>query len=646
MKTLIRISVFACLLLLPILIVPPQAAGLSPVSCVESTGGPLGRTNLLGTTWYDNQHNGTIGRMVSMTPGRGLHFCWTNGLDSLAASRHVFYNYWDPATSDLAWPDIGYQIDQGYRGGYSNVANYSGGEVLIAYHTQNDPEGDWYIQILTDFMIGFGPFWSTIENPSWGQLCWPKLAVCGRDFIHVVGFENSDHEHNRIAYARSQDGGMIFSEWEIVDTLLTQSVEIAASPVSDKVGMAYTRNISTATDWYTWPWIYHFFNNDAILIESDDGVHWDFSDRKNITRIIDPDTSRYPDTTWAWGDTLRPFSDVSLLYDQGDFAHLAFTTRGVWKFTPVFGPIPHDSSGVYVTYDASMIWHWSEQHDTLTRIADGWYDVGDPDAGFNEHRGTGNYRSTVDRPCLAEDPETGYLYCIYTRCVQGDTSGGPEPSHGWANGEIYCSASTDGGLNWSEGVNLTNTPSPGCTPGDCFDEDYASQTRVVDDTLHIIYIEDKDAGGVVWTTPQEGVWTENPVIYQKVPADLIPAGPPYVPNFYFHVGPMGATKVEEPQRTIGAVPENFILRQNYPNPFNAITEIRYQIPAAGHVTLKVFNTLGQEVCRLVDGPQEAGEYTVRWDGRDASGRETASGLYFSRIRAGDFEKTVKMVLMK
>jgi hypothetical protein len=646
MKALMRTAAFVSLILTTALTGESPAASLSLVSLIQPAGLSLGRTDLLGTTWHDSQHNGSIGRMISMTPGGGLHFCWMNGLDSLATSRHVFYNYWNPTIGDLAWPDIGFQIDQGYRGGYSNVSNFSTGEVLVACHVQDYPGTDWYIMIFTDIMEGFGPFWSAIENPSWGQMSWPKMAVCGRDFIHIVGFENSDHQYDRIAYARSEDGGMRFSEWEIIDTLLTQSVEIAASPMSNKVGIAYTKpSFFVPPDPPWWQGWFLPLTSDVYLVESEDGVSWDFSARQNITAVILADTSRYPDTTWANGDTLRAYCDVSLLYDRDDQAHLAFTTRGFWQEADR-AVLPDSFFRVDVSRDASMIWHWSEAHDTLTRIADGWYDVGDPAADLNEYRGAGNYRSTVDRPSLAEDPETGYLYCIYTRCVQGDTSGGPAPSHGWANGEIYCSVSTDGGLNWTQGINLTNTPSPGCTPGNCFDEDYASQTRVVDDTLHIIYIEDKDAGGVVWTAPQEGIWTENPVIYQKVPADLIPPGPPYVPNYYFHVGPVGATGVGEPQRVSSVTPKEFVLHPNYPNPFNAATEIGYQIPRAGRVTLKVFNTLGQEVRTLLDGRQEAGEHKIRWDGQDANGQDVASGLYFCRMEVGKFRKTVKMVLVR
>jgi hypothetical protein len=95
-----------------------------------------------------------------------------------------------------------------------------------------------------------------------------------------------------------------------------------------------------------------------------------------------------------------------------------------------------------------------------------------------------------------------------------------------------------------------------------------------------------------------------------------------------------------------ALPKNYALSQNYPNPFNTNTQIRYQIPIDTHVSLKIFNLLGQEVRSLVDADQKAREHAVDWDGMDADGREVASGLYFCRLEAGGVCKTTKMMLIK
>jgi hypothetical protein len=89
------------------------------------------------------------------------------------------------------------------------------------------------------------------------------------------------------------------------------------------------------------------------------------------------------------------------------------------------------------------------------------------------------------------------------------------------------------------------------------------------------------------------------------------------------------------------LPTEFALGQNYPNPFNPNTNIKYQIPSTNQVTLRVFDLLGREVATLVNDVKEPGAYTVRLD---ATG--FASGVYFYRLKAGDFVQTKRMLLMR
>lgn len=81
------------------------------------------------------------------------------------------------------------------------------------------------------------------------------------------------------------------------------------------------------------------------------------------------------------------------------------------------------------------------------------------------------------------------------------------------------------------------------------------------------------------------------------------------------------------------LPTVFSLEQNYPNPFNPVTIIRYALPAASYVTLRLYNLLGQEISRLVEGVQEGGYWRVPWDGRDSRGISIPSGMYLYRIEA-------------
>jgi|GEM_PF-2622236 len=91
----------------------------------------------------------------------------------------------------------------------------------------------------------------------------------------------------------------------------------------------------------------------------------------------------------------------------------------------------------------------------------------------------------------------------------------------------------------------------------------------------------------------------------------------------------------------GQVPDELVLRQNYPNPFNPSTTFRYGLPSRIHVTMAVYNTLGQCVATLVNETQDAGYHDVRFDGTGL-----ASGVYFSRLIAGENVDTKKMLLLK
>ena len=92
-------------------------------------------------------------------------------------------------------------------------------------------------------------------------------------------------------------------------------------------------------------------------------------------------------------------------------------------------------------------------------------------------------------------------------------------------------------------------------------------------------------------------------------------------------------------------PERFDLGVNYPNPFNPSTTIPYQLPAAMHVRLEVFNVLGQRITTLVDGERPAGFHTATWGAVDAGGRAAATGVYLYRLSGGGARLTRRMVLI-
>ena len=98
-------------------------------------------------------------------------------------------------------------------------------------------------------------------------------------------------------------------------------------------------------------------------------------------------------------------------------------------------------------------------------------------------------------------------------------------------------------------------------------------------------------------------------------------------------------------------PTFFCLLQNYPNPFNTTTRIQYSVisdQAPHHVTLRIYNILGQKMKTLNDEPKEIGTYSVLWDGVDACGKYVSSGIYFYKLTmdGGQWAESKKMILLR
>ncbi|MDQ3019532.1 MAG: YCF48-related protein [Bacteroidota bacterium] len=95
------------------------------------------------------------------------------------------------------------------------------------------------------------------------------------------------------------------------------------------------------------------------------------------------------------------------------------------------------------------------------------------------------------------------------------------------------------------------------------------------------------------------------------------------------------------ENTSSFIPDEFILEQNYPNPFNPNTVISYQLRVSSFISLKVYDLLGKQVATLINEKQNAGRYSV-----DFNGSNLPSGIYFYKIETGNFSETRKMILLK
>lgn len=93
-------------------------------------------------------------------------------------------------------------------------------------------------------------------------------------------------------------------------------------------------------------------------------------------------------------------------------------------------------------------------------------------------------------------------------------------------------------------------------------------------------------------------------------------------------------------------PVSYALQQNYPNPFNPATTIRYSLAKKSQVVLEIYSTLGQRVRTLFNGVQSTGEYALIWDGTNDNGGHVASGVYFYRLRTGEYNAVRKLVMIR
>jgi hypothetical protein len=94
------------------------------------------------------------------------------------------------------------------------------------------------------------------------------------------------------------------------------------------------------------------------------------------------------------------------------------------------------------------------------------------------------------------------------------------------------------------------------------------------------------------------------------------------------------------------IPVRTELTGNYPNPFNPETKIKFALKETGDVSIKIYNIKGALVRALVDGEMNAAYHEIIWDGKDNTGKQVGSGVYFYKMKAEKYTATKKMILMK
>ena len=155
----------------------------------------VGDTIVIGTTWYENQHNGTIGRMLEKDELGYIHFAWMNGLSEGASSRHIYYNYIDPFGSQ-GYPGTGCQVDYSNRAGYVTLDVDYEGRAFPVFHQYNEPEVDFWTAVGADYYPHSGTFINFYSPDYYDpyyfvyEICWPKAQFDRNGLMHIVATEN------------------------------------------------------------------------------------------------------------------------------------------------------------------------------------------------------------------------------------------------------------------------------------------------------------------------------------------------------------------------------------------------------------------------------------------------------------------------
>ncbi|MBU0518446.1 T9SS type A sorting domain-containing protein [bacterium] len=710
-----------------------QQAANCPAYGVDDVDVILGDTLFIGTTYHDLQHYGSSGRMIEISDDGYVHCVWMNGLDQSLTNRHVYYNAIQADTVQL-WPFTGTPIETSTSAGHVSLGLFNN-MAFPAFQQIAGAATAPHVAVANDFAAHVGVFitsespWITIGSGDMPTV-WPKIQFNsdGQFYLIAMGLVEEAGTPIPIFHIPGQynpsGSDLTYQAWEFVAYTMTPAANVAASTNSDRVAVAWTCCREAGFPGGTG---YSAFNNDLKVLIDSDGQNLNYSNAINLTSFMGPDYGYLPDTLMANMDTLRAFNDACLFFDQDDWLHVTFTTRTLYELSATAHP------------NASIIWHWSEQYpDEYNMVFNGCDDLANV-----VDCGTGNV--IAQRPSIAQDPATGYLYCMFQVY---DCNPNALSDDGLPSGEIYMAVSIDDGLNWSISTNITGTVTrPNAVAGHCFSELCPTMAKVADGYCHIQYVLDLDAGSIVHGAGQA---TLNPVVYHKIDVDRLPIYPlihqdvpfhvehaythPYVtldalpfstpvivpatggsfdfivsvinhettpstfemwtaavtpggsfspmlgPNTYTipassttaslktqevpDYAPAGEwtylvyagvypdeiwhfdqfTVVKEPALSVtppSNLPQQYAMGSVYPNPFNPATSMRYDLPAAAHVTLQVFNLEGQLVTTLVDGVKEAGSHVASFDGTGL-----ASGIYLYALSAGDFKASGKMVLLK
>ena len=478
----------------------------------------------IGTTWYDFQKNGSMGRMISVTSaalGGYRHISWMWTAAVYPGTQRRVYARTKPEAGSWSTPQ---EVGLGtVNSGYCNQTHLVDGTSVVLFHRTGLGGGNSYMAMADGPAVNplYTRKWDLpddiTEAPSGEPGAWPKcdiLYVDGINYLHIIETESALEAgalqwiaylrcyvdpgdiNNLICQTPNETAYNIPSNTAFDDDVhaFHNSCDVSGVVATNRYGGTTGARVTIA---YLPPTLTGDcdMQADAAYIECmDNGGGWlDGTDWPPTTHVV---------ASYA-GANEQAFHDISAAYDYDDSLHLVWTTSG---FDPA-------NPGTYQP-GVARIYHWSKEHGVST-VASKIQEGANPHA---HHINASKVSVSPKLPSLHGD--STYLFCIWAQVDSSDQNAAGD----LGNTDIYGSGSFDGGETWGKVLNLTGTKTPGCAAGDCISEANPSLALNMADAgdLHIEYICDQDAGFGIY---DEGVWTENPVMYMRLPEWVVEAGP-------------------------------------------------------------------------------------------------------------------------
>ena len=493
---------------------------------------------VVGYTWYDQMHNGTMGRMIdwgiNAEYGFRVHMSWMYLPQPVRDNRKFAYNAYDAAGDSLLGMDT-IQSDDEYAGYLVLDVTNENRAVICG---QNRLPGNNYARPYTYWWpwvewVPVPDSLCTYAGPEGQSIAWPKFRyqdVPGQTpVLHIIAAQSIYPIQPEAIYYFRKVGVGITGDWDyppyVIDTIPLATHDLICSNTGGKVALAWIANLpepgdcdtcssNTGLQWYQ-------IDNDLYYqVSYDYGAS--FEPRVNLTRNVDGE------------EGYRPNYDLSTLIDSDNNLHLAWNAR-YW---------PADAnSGGYSGLVRCMMFHWSEG------IGTGGFDGnGDPiftiaaDLTWDQTICNGGvWQLNGSKMSISEcDGKLYYLWTQFNDIPNGVEDDCHERAWSWpdfqgsANGELFLAVSSDGGATWDMPRNLTNTYTPHCDSvggvgGRCQSEHWASMApnginfpvtgsnvEVIDPSgnyagdwfLDVQYIDDADPGSIAM---YEGTWSLNDV---------------------------------------------------------------------------------------------------------------------------------------